>query len=60
MLGSVIGQTGLEEILGKLKGYWDEERGGCTGAEEQGAHQGHADPLLIGSVRPHPSVSHHH
>jgi hypothetical protein len=60
MLGTVIGQTGLEEIFGKLKGYWDEERRGCAGAEEQGARQSHADSLLIDSVRPHPSVSHHH
>ena len=59
MLGSVIGQTGLEEILGKLKGYWDEERRGCAGAEKEGTHEGHRHALLIYSERSHSSISHH-
>ena len=59
ILGPVVLGTGLEEIFCKLKGDWNEERRGCTGAEEQGAHQGHGRSLLVYLVLPHPSVSHH-
>ena len=34
MFRPVIRQAGLKEIFGKLKGYWDEKRRGCAGAEE--------------------------